>query len=1052
MMVRCMKIATSHKNLSAAIILILVILAAFSPVIFLGQSYNLSYPISPSYVGYEGKKVTYLTTIDPGADYQQNWPVLKLESKLILDGKLPLWNPYMGGGAPLAADTDSYIFSPINLGFLLPIQFWDYVLFSALWVAGISTFLFLRNLGLNFISSLTGGIFYLLSGAFTWYLPHTPVPTMMFTPLLLYLLDKIVEGRNPKYILLTSIIFSLSVLGAHLESLALQFVFVGLYLCYRVLHLTFSNYSNKQRQKIIDSCTMLQKNNVRRILMWSIAACIGGLALSAFFILPVYEFLHNGVIGRDTTTGIAYNPLYVLSTNFVPYVMGPVQSYWSSEMASTSPTWNTLGGYVGVSSLFFSILGVFLSLKNKSNLHRYTPLFFILVSVFFMLKTTGNPLANWIGYLPVLNHVVFPRYDGFITPICFAIAAAFGINFLSKEKTNLKILGLTCLASILIILLLLIPLSPYLLSSNAKFSSGVSFNDAKNYVGFQIVQAIVFALVALFLSIIVSRNKSTAFGIIPVVLLELFLYIPVGLNPIWMAYKFIIVISGIAIISLVLLRSDQLLNCLHIKNMKHYVMVGILAITVLGGVLLSEYSPFGMMQKYDSFKQNDLTDFLKNNLGNSRMFSFDGPLGPNYPSAYEISTLDLMSASNIGSFYSFNNNFLARDGTTTLGWPGWRMESDNINAVAKFFEDKKYFDFLGVKYVVTDGYDISTIMPGPPISASYVWISKNENSMGESFVSPINDIRGIGISFGTALKENHGRIIFTIDSVPVNSKFHRESVLDAENVKNGDFNQFDLSPPLNDTYGKKFYFSLKYPEASQENTNAVFLYDNNSLEFNNVENKFGGQFFENGTLVKNKEMVFSIIGNQTEYPIVYQFHAIRVTENTNVFPRAFLVNMFSTVDYDKAQDFLLNNTDFDLRHNVVLERKLPSDEINSLKSSVLDDKSTASITSYSANDVKISVQSKGSAFLLLTDTYYPGWKAYVDGKESVIYRADGLVRAVFVPAGNHIVEFYYMPNSFVVGAIISVVTAISLVGFYIYSRRKSVMKSRNKSISYKDDA
>jgi hypothetical protein len=756
------------------------------------------------------------------------------------------------------------------------------------------------------------------------------------------------------------------------------------------------------------------------------------LSLSAFFILPVFEFLHTGVVGRGATTGLAYNPFYVLSTYFVPCVIGPVQGYWSSTMASTSPTWNTLGGYVGIFALFFSILGTYLSLKNKNNLQKFTPLFFIIVSIFFMLKITGNPAVNWIGYIPGLDHVVFPRYAGFVVPICFSIVAAFGIDFLSKEKINFKIFGLICISTILVILLLLLPLSPYLFSLGAQFTSGVSFNDAKNYVGFQIVQAIVFALTAMFLSIIISRNKSAAFGIIPVILLELFLYNPVGLNPIWMAYKFIIVISGIAIISVVLLRLSQLEN-LNVKNLRYFVIIGVFAATILGCVLLSEYSPFGMMQKYDSFKQNKLTDFLKKNLGDSRMFSFDDPLGPNYPSAYEIPTLDLMSAFNIGSFYDFNNNFLAKDGTTTLGWPGWRLDNNYMNAITKFFDEKKYFDFLGVKYIVTNGYDFSSFIPGSPITSDYHWITKDENSVGESFVSPINNVWGIGISLGTALRQNQGTMILTIDSIPPNTKFHRESVVDAENVKNGQFNQFELKEPLQDVFGKKFYFSLKYPESSQENTIAVFLYENNTLDFHTVTDKFGGQYFVNGTPVKNQEMAFSLIGNQSEYPIVYQFHTLNVIENKDVYPRAFLVKKFVTTDsYEKAQN-IINESNFDLRNKVVLEKSLPQEQIGSLDSSNLDG-STTKIVSYTANKVTINVDAKGNSLLVLTDTYYPGWKAYVDGKESDIYRADGLVRAVFVPVGNHIIEFSYMPRSFVIGVIVSLIAASSLVGYYVYSR------------------
>lgn len=102
----------------AAIVLGLVIIAAYSPVIFLGQSYDQSWPMSPPFLGYTvGKPIQFAPTIDPAADYEQNWPILKLATKLFSEGILPLWDPYIGAGQPLAADTINYIYSPLILGF-----------------------------------------------------------------------------------------------------------------------------------------------------------------------------------------------------------------------------------------------------------------------------------------------------------------------------------------------------------------------------------------------------------------------------------------------------------------------------------------------------------------------------------------------------------------------------------------------------------------------------------------------------------------------------------------------------------------------------------------------------------------------------------------------------------------------------------------------------------------------------------------------------------------------------------------------------------------------
>ena len=61
-------------------------------------------------------------------------------------------------------------------------------------------------------------------------------------------------------------------------------------------------------------------------------------------------------------------------------------------------------------------------------------------------------------------------------------------------------------------------------------------------------------------------------------------------------------------------------------------------------------------------------------------------------------------------------------------------------------------------------------------------------------------------------------------------------------------------------------------------------------------------------------------------------------------------------------------------------------------------------------------------YLVLTDAYYPGWIATVDGQPAHIERADILFRAVKVPAGQHRVEFRYQPQSFAIGAVISIGT------------------------------
>jgi hypothetical protein len=82
-----------------------------------------------------------------------------------------------------------------------------------------------------------------------------------------------------------------------------------------------------------------------------------------------------------------------------------------------------------------------------------------------------------------------------------------------------------------------------------------------------------------------------------------------------------------------------------------------------------------------------------------------------------------------------------------------------------------------------------------------------------------------------------------------------------------------------------------------------------------------------------------------------------------------------------------------------------------------------------SSELTIEVSTSGGGWLLLSDTWYPGWRATLDGEPCRIYRANGLFRAVWVPNGEHRVVFRYQPTSFTVGAFLSGLAWLALIGF-----------------------
>jgi len=77
--------------------------------------------------------------------------------------------------------------------------------------------------------------------------------------------------------------------------------------------------------------------------------------------------------------------------------------------------------------------------------------------------------------------------------------------------------------------------------------------------------------------------------------------------------------------------------------------------------------------------------------------------------------------------------------------------------------------------------------------------------------------------------------------------------------------------------------------------------------------------------------------------------------------------------------------------------------------------------------VTIDVADTRPGVLVLADTWYPGWKATVDGTKTPVFPVDGISRGVLIGEGAHEVEFYYAPLSFRIGLAITIVTAVFLM-------------------------
>ena len=146
---------------------------------------------------------------------------------------------------------------------------------------------------------------------------------------------------------------------------------------------------------------------------------------------------------------------------------------------------------------------------------------------------------------------------------------------------------------------------------------------------------------------------------------------------------------------------------------------------------------------------------------------------------------------------------------------------------------------------------------------------------------------------------------------------------------------------------------------------------------------------------------------------------VKIYENLDNLPRAFVVHRARVLD-DEAAIAAMKDLSFRPEEQVILAPGCGE----AMKGQPGGDQ--VEILSYEPQRVVISAELTEKGYLVLTDAYYPGWRAVVDGLETPIYRANLLFRAVYLPAGKHRVEFIYDPLSFKLGAAISLVTLLAL--------------------------
>ena len=415
----------SGKNLSAGLILIILITIFFFPVAVLQK--------------------TFITTGLIQSDLMnQNYPLKAAYGNALKKGKLLLWSSLIGNGYPVFAEGQTGEIYPINLlffKFLPNLQAYNYSLLVHYFLAAFFTYLFVRKvLKLNQAPGLLAALVYSLSGFFMTHLVHpSMIQVASYIPLNFLLVEKIIrskqrtknkEQRTVRYATVLAIVFTLQALAGHHELLYFTVVFLFFYILIRTLQLYRENFF---RCLLSVVCCLL-------------IAGLLALGLSAIQILPTLELIKFST----RKTGLSYQeataylfPLSHLLTFIKPqnFKFTSVVDY-ASKFPDAINLWETYG-YVGVIPLILAVVAIILWIlntftkqpktksKTPGNWEITATFVFLLLLSLLLAFGRSTPLFKFFWKtVPGIKFFKYPTRFLVFTEFSLAILAALGVEYL----------------------------------------------------------------------------------------------------------------------------------------------------------------------------------------------------------------------------------------------------------------------------------------------------------------------------------------------------------------------------------------------------------------------------------------------------------------------------------------------------------------------------------------------------------------------------------------------------------------------------------------------
>ncbi len=173
---------------------------------------------------------------------------------------------------------------------------------------------------------------------------------------------------------------------------------------------------------------------------------------------------------------------------------------------------------------------------------------------------------------------------------------------------------------------------------------------------------------------------------------------------------------------------------------------------------------------------------------------------------------------------------------------------------------------------------------------------------------------------------------------------------------------------------------------------------------------------------------------ENRFKLIYQEENFYLYQSNFFMPRAKI--FYQTIQtHSLNQAFLmLKEKKFDLRKQLLLSSPRAPRVFWSAPAPLLE---RITLFRSAPDQLLVRFWSPRTGYLFISENYFPGWKATIDGKPAKIWRADYSFRAVFVEKGRHILKFTYQPVSFLIGLWTTLGSlTLVLICLAVYLKRK----------------